>query len=207
MRVEVPESWQQQRRAEELAGSGYRALAGERYREAVERLSEARRLVPERTDVANNLALAQWQAGSPEEAIRTLTGGLQEHPANPRMAQNLAHFLLRRDNESVREEGMKVLTRALEEQERLHLYALVGTLYRKMGRPPQAISIYRSGIARHGAHWRLLVGLGLALEADGQKARAAEVYRRVQKELPEGQRSLRKSVEARLEDLPAGSRN
>lgn len=205
MRVEVPDSWQRQRRAGELARSGYRALAGERYREAVEQLGEARRLAPDRTDVVNNLALAQWQAGSPGEAINTLTTGLRAHPDNPRIAQNLAHFLLRRGDAGDREGGVEALTTALEKQDRLPLYALVGSLYRKMGQPQEAISIYRSGIARNGAHWRLLVGLGLALEADGQGARAAKVYRRARDELPEGQSGVRASVEARLEGLPAGN--
>ncbi|MFB6259159.1 MAG: tetratricopeptide repeat protein, partial [Thiohalorhabdaceae bacterium] len=145
--------------------------------------------------------------GSPGKAIQTLTDGLGKHPDNPRMAQNLAHFLLRRGDEGDRETGVQALTTALEAQDRLPLYALVGSLYRQMGQPRQAISIYRTGIARHGAHWRLLVGLGLALEADGQGASAAQVYRRARQELPEDQGKVRESVDARLEALPAADGN
>ena len=126
VQVEVPDSWQQQRKAGELARSGYRALAEKRYGQAVERLSKARRLAPDRTDVINNLGLAQWQAGSPGKAIQTLTDGLGKYPDNPRMAQNLAHFLLRRGDEGDRETGVQALTNALEAQDRLPLYALVG---------------------------------------------------------------------------------
>jgi len=207
VRVNVPDSWQRKQRAAELARSGYRALAAERYREAAERLGEAHQLVPERADIINNLALAQWQAGKPGNAVGTLTEGLQIHPGDSRMASNLGHFLLRSSEDVGQESGLQALTSALKKQGRLPLYALVGSLYRKMGRTQQAVAVYRSGIARKGAHWRLLVGLGLALAADGRGTKAAQVYQRARQRIPEGQSDLRKSIDARLEALPAAGDN
>jgi len=207
IRVQVPDSWQRKQQAAELARSGYRALAAERYREAAEQLTKARKLAPGRPDIINNLALAQWQAGKPGNAVGTLTEGLQIHPGDSRMASNLGHFLLRSRESVGQEAGLRALTAALKKQERLPLYALVGSLYRKMGRPRQAVPVYRSGIARKGAHWRLLVGLGLALEDSGHGAKAAQVYHRARQRIPEGQAGLRKSIDARLEALPAAGDN
>ena len=207
VQVEVPRSWQQRQRAAQLARSGYQALGEQRYRTAVDQLSEAQRLAPARTDIINNLALAQWQVGARQEAVSTLTQGLRNHLDDPRMARNLAHFLLRAGDEVRRQEGAEVLTKALQRQDRLALFALVGSLYRDMGHPGEAIGIYRTGLARKGAHWRLLVGLGLALEGDGQPAKAAQVYRRALDSLPQDQGGVRKSLNARLEGLGADGGN
>ena len=207
VRVEVPESWQRQKEAGELARSGYRALAAQRYAEAIERLGQARRLAPGRTDVINNLGLAQWQDGRRQAAIATLTDGLRAHPGDPRMARNLAHFLVRGDDLRDREAGAELLAQVLKRQDRLPLYALVGSLFRELGRPAEAIDVYRAGIARKGAHWRLLVGLGLALEADGQSAKAKEVYRRARGQVPAGHKEVRSSLDARLKALNAGRGN
>lgn len=203
VRVQVPASWQEERRAAELARSGYRALADERYQAAIEHLERAQRLAPERTDIRNNLALAYWQSGDRGQALTTLIEGLRAHPGDRRMAQNLAHFLVKAGDNRYRSNGARVLATALKQQDRMSLYALLGNLYRHMGRPEEAVSVYRSGIARKGAHWRLLLGLGLALEDSGRTASARQVYQRARQGLPEGQERIRASLDARLEALAA----
>jgi len=205
VQVNVPDSWKRQHRAGELARAAYRDLAQRRYSRAVQRLTRARQLAPQRTDIINNLALAQWQAGQRSGAVATLTEGLRAHPDNPRMAGNLAHFLLRADGGVDRSEGARVLTDALQRQDRLALYALVGSLYRDLGRPRAAIQVYQRGIARKGDNWRLLLGLGLALEADGQPDPARRAYAQARKRLPDGRDDVRRSLEARLEALGADS--
>jgi Flp pilus assembly protein TadD len=207
MQVEVPESWKRQRRAAELARAGYVALGKQRYREAVAKLSRSRELGPGRTDVINNLALAQWQAGDRRAAVATLMEGLRANPGDTRMARNLAHFLLRSEGGADRGAGAELLREGLAQYDQLALYALVGSLYRDMDRPQEAIGVYRSGLARKGPHWRLLVGLGLALEAHGQPDAARRVYERAREELPRGQTGVRSSIEARLESLPADGGN
>ncbi len=123
------------------------------------------------------------------------------------MAQNLAHFLLKAGDNGYRRKGARVLAVALKQQDRMTLYALLGNLYRHMGRPEEAVAVYRSGIARKGAHWRLLLGLGLALEASGRTASARQVYRRARQSLPQDQERVRSSLEARLEALSAAGGN
>ncbi|HKJ88690.1 MAG TPA: tetratricopeptide repeat protein [Gammaproteobacteria bacterium] len=199
--VRVPDAWQRRKQAGNLARKGYEALRAGRYSRALTHLEKANRLDPGRGDIANNLALARWRSGRREAAIGGLLEAVGKDPSDPRLARNLAHFLLQGGTQQQREEGTRTLSRALRAQQDTSLYALVGALYRKQGKSGDAVRIYRAGLARGGSDWRLLLGLGLALEADGHPARALTVYRKMEKRLPPSRKALRQRVQARIAAL------
>ncbi|MFA9462309.1 tetratricopeptide repeat protein [Thiohalorhabdus methylotrophus] len=204
VQVEVPDEVRKRRRASALARSGYQALEAGRYAEARSRLREALRLDPGSPDVMNNLALARWRSGRKSEAVDGLLDGVAEHPGNVRLARNLAHFLIRKGTDEQRASGAPILTEALGEQDRAELYALVGRLYRELGRFEEAATIYRHGLTRKGSRWRLLLGLGQALESRGKREEAREVYGKALDRLPAGQDQLHERLSARIQSLRPG---
>jgi Flp pilus assembly protein TadD len=202
--VSVPSAWQSRQQARRLAREGFQALRGERYQEAGERLAEAHRLAPERPDIANNLGLARWRAGQHRQAVQTLIDGVEAHPGDPRLARNLGNLLRQQEGADLRQRGVRVLGKALQRQDRLGLYTILGALLRDMDRPEEAVSVYRRGASRRGSHWRLLVGLGGALEQSGRPREAVTVYRKARERLPAGQDGLAERLDSRIRSLQGG---
>jgi len=199
--VSVPRAWQSRQRARRLAREGFQALQAGRFQEASQGLAEARRLAPERPDIVNNLGLARWRAGQHRQAVRTLIDGVKEHPGDARLARNLGNLLRQQEGTDLRERGVRALGEALQRQDRLGLYTILGALLRDMGRAGEAVSVYRRGASRQGPHWRLLVGLGGALQEAGKSREALTVFRKVRNRLPAGKGRLSDRLDGRIRAL------
>lgn len=199
--VSVPRAWQSRQRARRLAREGFQALQAGRYQEAGNRLAEAHRLAPERPDIVNNLGLAQWRAGRHRQAVRTLIDGVEGHPGDARLARNLGNLLRQEEAPGLRERGVRALGKALQRQDRVGLYTVLGALLRDMDRTGEAVSVYRRGTSRQGPHWRLLVGLGGALQEAGQSGEALTVFRKARNRLPAGQGRLADRLDRRIRAL------
>jgi len=199
--VSVPREWQSRQRAQRLARQGFQALRSGRHAEASQQLAKAHDLAPDRPDVINNLGLARWRAGERSRALETFLQGVNAHPADVRLARNLSHLLRGSEGKGYREQGVKALSRALRQQDRLALYTALGELLHRMERYGEAVSVYRRGTARKGPHWRLLMGLGQALEEAGQPGKALSVYRQAEERLPAGERGAAERLAGRVQAL------
>ena len=84
------------RKAYDLLKEGVRLIHAQRYGEAIEKLEEANRLLPEDPDIMMTLGGAMIMAGKWNQAERFLEQAVEKHPENARLWLNLAAAILGR---------------------------------------------------------------------------------------------------------------
>ena len=84
------------KQAYDLLKEGVRLIRAGRYGEAIEKLEEAHRLLPDDPDIMITLGGALIMAGKWNRAERFLQQAVEAHPENPRLWLNLAAAILGR---------------------------------------------------------------------------------------------------------------
>lgn len=161
------------RRAARNEAEARRRLEAGRPAAAVEAYRAALALEPERESAQRGLLAALLATGREAEA-ETLLRGIE--PARPWRAEALARLLMQREQAA---EAAAALEAALPQAaDEAGYLALLAAVYQRLGRHQDAAELYL-GLVRlapdRGVWW---MGLALALEGQGEPARARDAYRR-----------------------------
>jgi MSHA biogenesis protein MshN len=133
-----------------------------------------------------------------DEARRLLQEGLALNPANLQFAMVLARVHAERRDYAAAFDVMNSVRGRVQSSAEFQL--LLGTVLQRLNRHPEAAEAFRVGLRAtpdNGPGW---AGLGISLEAQGQRAEAIEAYKRVLSLVPPGS-ELNKLAELRLRNL------
>lgn len=156
---------------EALTDNGTCLAALKRNNEAVTAFTQALALDPTREETRYNLALAQWDAHHPDEALQTLQPLVQRQPADPDVLTLEAEILESENNTS---RAVPVLHQALlEDPKDLQAYLEFGTLAYNHASPQIGIDIVNYGLQQMPEEPRLYLLRGVLLTQLGHFRRAA----------------------------------
>lgn len=156
------------RQASELAASGHST-------QAIERAAEALKADPGHTAACQLAAVLLFEKGRFDEAAAVLQGGLALHPEHPQLSYLLARLKVETGDRA----GALAL---LAQQDKLSAegHALRGGIYALQGNTAQAALAYEAAARSDPANMAWWLGLGVALEADGQAQAARQAFLRAQ---------------------------
>ncbi|RMG52469.1 MAG: hypothetical protein D6717_11910 [Gammaproteobacteria bacterium] len=160
-------------RAAALRRQARQALAEGRAQRAEQLLREALALQPSEAATAEALATLLIRDGRKSEALSLLRGALAQ-TEDARLRELAARLLVEQQRP---QEALALLP---AEQVRGHpdLLGLKAALLQSLGRQREARDLYVQALALRPDHAPWWLGLGLALEAEGDGARALAAYRR-----------------------------
>lgn len=157
-----------------------------RPREAVVPLEEAARH-SSNPELETHLAIALREIGRGDEAVRWLNRAVERQPAYPRAFQELGNLLRAKRRYA---EAETVLKRGLEAAPTLpELSLALGGVYLDLAYSPAAKVAFARALSMAPGNTDALVGFGIALQYEGDFARAAERFRRVLAHNPGHQRA------------------
>ena len=187
-----------EQRATEAYQQGYRALASSDSAQAEASLREALRLQPGHRAAREALVGVMVEAGRLVEARALLEEGMRKHPDRAQFVRLYARILAEQ-GEGAR--AVRTLERhAAELAADPDYYALLGALYQRQQRHSDAAGVYRELVKLRPATGAWWAGLGMALDAQGDRAGGREAFIRA---LRAGglAPALRKHVRTRLTAL------
>jgi len=187
-----------EQRAAEAYQQGYRALASSDSAQAEASLREALRLQPGHRAAREALVGVMVEAGRLVEARALLEEGMRKHPDQAQFVRLYARILAEQ-GEGAR--AVRTLERhAAELAADPDYYALLGALYQRQQRHSDAAGVYRELVKLRPATGAWWAGLGMALDAQGDRAGGREAFIRA---LRAGglAPALRKHVRTRLTAL------
>lgn len=187
-----------EQRAAEAYQQGYRALASSDSAQAEASLREALRLQPGHRAAREALVGVMVEAGRLVEARALLEEGMRKHPDQAQFVRLYARILAEQ-GEGAR--AVRTLERhAPQFADDPDYYALLGALYQRQQRHSDAAGVYRELVKLRPATGAWWAGLGMALDAQGDRAAGREAFIRA---LRAGglAPALRKHVRTRLTAL------
>lgn len=151
------------------------AAAG-RGNEAIETLQSALRQEADHPQARQALARLLLDSKRGEEAAAVLQNGLDQQPAQIGWAMTLARLQVERGDYAA---GARTLGRSLPHAGRSADYqGFYGYVQQHLGQHREAASLYQTALQLVPAEGRWWLGLGIALESDGQAQEAREAFRR-----------------------------
>ncbi|MEO5364963.1 MAG: tetratricopeptide repeat protein [Magnetococcus sp. WYHC-3] len=181
-----------------LYREGNRQFAAGHEADAVNTLTQALQQDPESVPIRELLAKIMIRRGDLEGAMSVLSQGLRQR-VDPVLGKLYAHALVRHGRV---DSAVGVLERTRQEifKPDAELNAFLAALYQRVGRHWDAISLYEVLLRDHSGNGVWWMGIGISLEAVGQRAEALNAYQRA---LDSGQlnRKLSYFTQERLKGL------
>lgn len=162
-------------RAENAYRQAYASLQQGRMGEAEESLRQALQFDPRHAAARQALAALLVESRHLDRAEQLLQQGLELQPGNTGYAMTLARIQVERKDVAAALATMQHNPPAGENAE---YHGFLAALLQRSERHKEAIDHYLAALRVNPTAGPWLLGLGISLQADGQNAKAAEIYRR-----------------------------
>jgi MSHA biogenesis protein MshN len=173
------------------------ALEQGRARDARGQLLQVLKLAPGHAAARQTLITLLIEAGERGEALRLLAEGRALYPTDPWYPRSQAQLHLQAGQPALAAATLKPALTAASSMDDWALYAGIAA---KLGQHDEAASALRSALRGNPAQGTWWIGLGVALERQGQKAEALQAFQRaLQTRLP---LELREFAEAKAAGAP-----
>jgi MSHA biogenesis protein MshN len=164
-----------QQRAENAYRQAYASLQQGRMGEAEESLRQALQHDPRHAAARQALAALLLESRHLERAGQVLQQGLELQPGNTGYAMTLARIQVERGDVA---SALATLQRNPPAGENAEYHGFLAALLQRSERHKEAIDHYLAALRSNPASGPWMLGLGISLQADGQSAKAAEIFRR-----------------------------
>ncbi|MFA5241510.1 MAG: tetratricopeptide repeat protein [Sulfuricella sp.] len=164
-----------QQRAENAYRQAYAALQHGRMGEAEESLRQALQFEPRHAAARQALAALLVESRRLERAEQVLQQGLELQPGNTGYAMTLARIQVERGDVAA---ALATLQRNPPASENAEYHGFLAALLQRSERHKDAIDHYLAALHSNPDAGPWLLGLGISLQADGQPAKAVEIFRR-----------------------------
>ncbi|MDO8890846.1 MAG: tetratricopeptide repeat protein [Sulfurimicrobium sp.] len=163
-----------QQRAENTYRQAYANLQQGRMGEAEENLRQALQFEPRHAAARQALAALLVESRRLERAEQVLQQGLELQQGNTGYATTLARVQVERGNVAA---ALTTLQRNPPAGENAEYHGFLAALLQRSERHKEAIDHYLAALRSNPGMGPWLLGLGISLQADGQTAKAAEIFR------------------------------
>ncbi|MBZ0105772.1 MAG: tetratricopeptide repeat protein [Sulfuricella denitrificans] len=164
-----------QQRAENAYRQAYASLQQGRLGEAEESLRQALQYDPRHAAARQALAALLIESRLLGRAEQLLQQGLELQPGNVGYAMTLARIQVERNDVAA---ALSTLQRNAPAGENAEYHGFLAALLQRGDHHKEAIDHYLAALRSNPASGPWLIGLGISLQADGQSAKAAEIFRR-----------------------------
>lgn len=164
-----------QQRAENAYRQAYASLQQGRMGEAEEGLRQALQFEPRHAAARQALAALLVESRRLDRAEQLLQQGLELQPGNAGYAMTLARIQVERGDVPA---ALATLQRNPPASENAEYHGFLAALLQRSERHKEAIDHYLAALRTNPTAGPWLLGLGISLQADGQSAKAAEIFRR-----------------------------
>ncbi len=164
-----------QQRAENAYRQAYASLQQGRMGEAEESLRQALQIEPRHAAARQALAALLVESRHLGGAEQILRQGLELQPGNAGYAMTLARIQVERSDVPA---ALATLQRNAPAGENAEYHGFLAALLQRSERHKDAIDHYLVALRTNPIAGPWLLGLGISLQADGQTAKAAEIFRR-----------------------------
>lgn len=162
-------------RAENAYLQAYASLQQGRMGEAEESLRQALQLDPRHAAARQALAALLLESRRLDRAEQLLQQGLELQPGNAGYAMTLARIQVERGDVPA---ALATLQRNPPAGENAEYHGFLAALLQRSERHKEAVEHYLAALRSNPSSGPWLLGLGISLQADGQSAKAAEIFRR-----------------------------
>lgn len=164
-----------QQRAEHAYRQAYASLQQGRMGEAEESLQQALQFEPRHAAARQALAALLVESRRLEHAEQVLQQGLELQPGNSGYVMTLARIQVERGAVAT---ALATLRHNPPASENPEYHGFLAALLQRSERHKEAIDHYLAALRSNATVGPWLLGLGISLQADGQTAKAAEIFRR-----------------------------
>ena len=164
-----------QQRAENAYRQAYASLQQGRMGEAEDNLRQALQFDPRHAAARQALAALLVESRRLDRAEQVLQQGLELQPGNSGYAMTLARIQVERGDVAT---ALATLQHNPPAGENAEYHGFMAALLQRSERHKDAIEHYFAALRANPASGPWLLGLGISLQADGQAAKAAEIFRR-----------------------------
>lgn len=164
-----------QQRAENAYRQAYASLQQGRMGEAEESLRQALQYEPRHAAARQALAALLVESHQLGRAEQLLQQGLELQPGNVGYAMTLARIQVERKDVTT---ALATLQRNAPASDNAEYHGFLAALLQRAEHHKEAIDHYLVALRINPASGPWLIGLGISLQADGQPAKAVEIFRR-----------------------------